>query len=215
MNRPSKIVCVGRSYADHAKELGNAVPEQALLFIKPPSSLIGLEQGIAWNPAWGGCHYECELVLRLDQPLSQETDPQRALNAIGAVTLGLDLTLRDLQGKLKEKGHPWERAKAFDGSCVLGEWVDVADVVEDWRNIHFDFYIDDELRQHGDTGLMIFELGALLAEISQSFTLEQGDVVMTGTPAGVGALLAGQRLKMVLQGKQQSYQWQTFVRTCS
>lgn len=212
MNRPSKIVCVGRSYADHAKELGNAVPEQALLFIKPPSSLIGLEQGITWNPALGSCHYECELVVRLDQPLSQETDPQRALNAIGAVTLGLDLTLRDLQGKLKEKGHPWERAKAFDGSCVLGEWVDVADVVEDWRNIHFDFYIDDELRQHGDTGLMIFELGALLAEMSQSFTLEQGDVVMTGTPAGVGALLAGQRLKMVLQGKQQSYQWQTFVK---
>lgn len=212
MNRPSKIVCVGRSYADHAKELGNAVPEQALLFIKPPSSLIGLEQGITWNPALGSCHYECELVVRLDQPLSQETDPQRALNAIGAVTLGLDLTLRDLQGKLKEKGYPWERAKAFDGSCVLGEWVNVADVVEDWRAINFDFYIDDELRQHGDTGLMIFELGALLAEISQSFSLEAGDVVMTGTPAGVGALHAGQRLKMVLQGKQQSYQWQTFVK---
>lgn len=212
MNRPSKIVCVGRSYADHAKELGNAVPEQALLFIKPPSSLIGLEQGITWNPALGSCHYECELVVRLDQPLSQETDPQRALNAIGAVTLGLDLTLRDLQGKLKEKGYPWERAKAFDGSCVLGEWVNVADIVEDWRTVHYDFYIDDELRQHGDTGLMIFELGALLAEISQSFSLEAGDVVMTGTPAGVGALHAGQRLKMVLQGKQQSYQWQTFVK---
>lgn len=212
MNRPSKIVCVGRSYADHAKELGNAVPEQALLFIKPPSSLIGLEQGITWNPALGSCHYECELVVRLDQPLSQETDPQRALNAIGAVTLGLDLTLRDLQGKLKEKGYPWERAKAFDGSCVLGEWVNVADVVEDWRTVHYDFYIDDELRQHGDTGLMIFELGALLAEISQSFSLEAGDVVMTGTPAGVGALHTGQRLKMVLQGKQQSYQWQTFVK---
>lgn len=212
MNRPSKIVCVGRSYADHAKELGNAVPEQALLFIKPPSSLIGLEQGITWNPALGSCHYECELVVRLDQPLSQETDPQRALNAIGAVTLGLDLTLRDLQGKLKEKGYPWERAKAFDGSCVLGEWVNVTDVVDDWRAINFDFYIDDELRQHGDTGLMIFELGALLAEISQSFSLEAGDVVMTGTPAGVRALHAGQRLKMVLQGKQQSYQWQTFVK---
>lgn len=212
MNRPSKIVCVGRSYADHAKELGNAVPEQALLFIKPPSSLIGLEQGITWNPALGSCHYECELVVRLDQPLNQETDPQRALNAIGAVTLGLDLTLRDLQGKLKEKGYPWERAKAFDGSCVLGEWVNVTDIVEDWRAINFDFYIDDELRQHGDTGLMIFELGALLAEISQSFSLEAGDVVMTGTPAGVGALHAGQRLKMVLQGKQQSYQWQTFVK---
>ncbi|VCW83701.1 Fumarylpyruvate hydrolase [Acinetobacter baumannii] len=94
-----------------------------MLFIKPPSSLIGLDEGISWNPAWGSCHFECEFVLRIDQPLKGETDPQKVLQAIGAVTLGLDLTLRDLQNELKDKGQPWERAKAFDGSCVA-DWVD-------------------------------------------------------------------------------------------
>ncbi|KCX50247.1 fumarylacetoacetate (FAA) hydrolase family protein, partial [Acinetobacter baumannii 135867] len=92
--RPSKIVCVGRSYADHVKELNNAMPGRPVLFIKPPSSLIGLDEGISWNPAWGSCHFECEFVLRIDQPLKGETDPQKVLQAIGAVTLGLDLTLR-------------------------------------------------------------------------------------------------------------------------
>ena len=104
--RPSKIVCVGRSYADHAKELGNAIPDRPVLFIKPPSSLASLEQGISWNPAWGNCHYECELSLRIDRTLKAETDPAKTLKAVGAVTLGLDLTLRDLQDDLKKKGQP-------------------------------------------------------------------------------------------------------------
>ncbi len=94
--RPSKIVCVGRSYADHVKELNNAMPDRPILFIKPPSSLIGLNDGISWNSAWGSCHFECELVLRIDQPFKGETDPEKALKAIGAVTLGLDLTMRDM-----------------------------------------------------------------------------------------------------------------------
>lgn len=210
--RPSKIICVGRSYADHAKELGNAVPEQALLFIKPPSSIVSLEQGIDWDKTLGSCHYECELCLRIDQTLSQETDPQKALQAVGAVTLGLDLTLRDVQNQLKEKGHPWERAKAFDGSCVLGDWIDVNQVVADWRNVHYDFYVDDEHRQHGDTALMLFDLGELLVEMNKIFRLEQGDVIMTGTPKGVAALQSQQQVKMVLHGKQQDYEWQTVVK---
>ena len=101
--RPSKIVCVGRSYADHAKELGNAVPDRPVLFIKPPSALTVLDAGIEWNPDWGNCHYECELSLRIDRTLSKENDPAKVLQAIGAVTLGLDLTLRDLQDDLKKK----------------------------------------------------------------------------------------------------------------
>jgi len=105
--RPSKIICVGRNYADHAKELGNAVPDQAVLFLKPPSSLLGLSEGISWNPAWGECHFECELSLRIDQPLKAASSPEQALAAIGAVTLGLDLTLRDLQDSLKKQGYPW------------------------------------------------------------------------------------------------------------
>ena len=87
-SQPSKIICVGRNYVDHAKELGNAIPDRAVLFIKPPSSLISLEDGISWNPAWGNCHHECELSLRIDRQLKAENDPQKALQAIGAVTLG-------------------------------------------------------------------------------------------------------------------------------
>ena len=210
--RPSKIVCVGRSYADHAKELGNAIPDRPVLFIKPPSALSALDAGIEWNQALGSCHYECELSLRIGQTLKAETDPQKALQAVDAVTLGLDLTLRDLQDELKKKGQPWERSKAYDGSCILADWVDVSDVVNDWNDVHYTLHVNDELRQKGDTALLIFDVGTLLAEISQVFTLEAGDVVMTGTPAGVGALHSGEQLKMTLQGKTQQFVWSAFVK---
>ena len=211
MSIPSKIVCVGRSYADHAKELGNAVPDRPVLFIKPPSSLVSLEQGITWNRALGDCHYECELSLRIDQPLKAETDPSQALQAVGAVTLGLDLTLRDLQNELKAKGQPWERAKAFDGSCLLGSWVEVSEI-QDWKAVSYQLQVNDEIRQKGNTALLIFEIGALIAEISQSFSLQPGDVIMTGTPAGVAALHSGDQLTMTLNGTTQDFVWTTFVK---
>ena len=210
--RPSKIICVGRSYADHAKELGNAVPDRPVLFMKPPSALSTLDAGIDWNKTLGSCHYECELTLRIGQTLKAETDPQKALQAVDAVTLGLDLTLRDLQDDLKKKGQPWERAKAYDGSCMLADWVDISSVVSDWKDVHYTLQVNDELRQKGDTALLIFDVGTLLADISQVFTLEAGDVVMTGTPAGVAALQAGDQLSMTLQGQQQDYVWTTFVK---
>lgn len=210
--RPSKIVCVGRSYADHARELGNAIPDRPVLFIKPPSALGSLQDGIAWNTALGSCHYECELTLRIDRPLKGETDPIKALEAVGAVTLGLDLTLRDLQDELKTKGQPWERSKAYDGSCILSDWVAVNDVVSDWNDVHYTLHVNDELRQKGDTSHLIFDIGSLLADISQVFSLEAGDVVMTGTPAGVAALQPGEQLKMTLTGKTQNYVWTTFVK---
>lgn len=209
--RPSKIVCVGRSYADHAKELGNAIPDRPVLFIKPPSSLSTLDAGISWNQALGHCHHECELTLRIDQRLSAETDPEKALEAIGAITLGLDLTLRDLQDDLKKKGQPWERAKAFDGACVLADWVDLGEI-QAWNDVHYTLEVNDQLRQKGDTALLIFDIGTLLADISQAFSLEPGDVVMTGTPAGVAALAAGDQLKMTLKGKSQDFVWTTFVK---
>ncbi|MCG6039074.1 fumarylacetoacetate hydrolase family protein [Acinetobacter baumannii] len=209
--RPSKIVCVGRSYADHVKELNNAMPDKPILFIKPPSSLIGLNDGISWNSAWGSCHFECELVLRIDQPLKGEIDPAKALKAIGAVTLGLDLTMRDLQNDLKSKGHPWERAKAFDGACVLADWVDVSEIT-DWQETKFTFHINDELRQDGNTALLMFTIGDLLADINQVFSLEPGDVIMTGSPAGVGPLHSGDHLKMTLKGATQDFVWKTFVK---
>ena len=209
--RPNKIVCVGRSYADHAKELGNPVPDRPVLFIKPSSSLIGLDDGISWNSALGSCHHECELTLRIDQTLKAETDPAKALAAIGAVTLGLDLTLRDLQTELKNKGQPWERAKSFDGACVLADWVDVSEI-EDWKHVHYTLEVNDAIRQSGDTALLLFPIAEMLCDMSQAFTIEAGDVVMTGTPAGVAALAAGDQLKMTLKGQSQDFVWTTFVK---
>ena len=210
-SQPSKIICVGRNYVDHAKELGNVIPDRAVLFIKPPSSLVSLEDGISWNPAWGNCHHECELSLRIDRQLKAENDPQKALQAIGAVTLGLDLTLRELQDDLKKKGQPWERSKAFDGSCVLGDWVDVSEV-KDWSSVQYTLEVNDQLRQTGNSSLMIFDIASLLVDISQFFTLEVGDVIMTGTPAGVAALHTGDDLKMTLKGQSRDFVWKTFVK---
>ncbi|MDV2439304.1 fumarylacetoacetate hydrolase family protein [Acinetobacter gerneri] len=209
--RPSKIVCVGRSYAEHAKELGNAIPDRPVLFIKPPSSLGSMQDGIDWNKDLGSLHHECEVTLRIDQTLKAETDPVKALQAIGAVTLGLDLTLRDLQDELKKKGQPWERSKAFDGACVLGDWVSTEEV-KDWENLCFEFKVNDQLRQKGDTALLLFSIAYLLTDISKVFTLEPGDVVMTGTPAGVGPLLAGDQLTLTLHGQSQDFEWKTFVK---
>ncbi|AZN68095.1 fumarylacetoacetate hydrolase family protein [Acinetobacter haemolyticus] len=209
--QPSKIVCVGRNYAEHAKELGNAVPDRPILFMKPPSSLATLAQGVAWNQALGECHYECEICLQIAHPLSQETDKNKALEAIGAITLGLDLTLRDLQSELKNKGQPWERAKAFDGACILADWVE-ADEIGDLQELELVLMINGEQRQHGFSRDMLFDIGALLVEINQSFSLQAGDVIMTGTPAGVGALNPNDQLTMKLITQSGEYDWDTFVK---
>lgn len=206
---PSKIICVGRNYAEHARELGNEIPESPVLFLKPPSSLVTLEQGIRWNTALGECHYECELSIRIGQRLKNATSEQ-AKAAIAGVTLGLDLTLRDLQSQLKAKGQPWERAKAFDGACVLGQWL-APDMLSDYSNASFELQVNQELRQQGNTADMIFGVVELLVDISQVFSLEPGDVVMTGTPAGVGALESGDQLKMTLNTVLGGVSWQTAV----
>lgn len=208
--QPSKIVCVGRNYAEHAKELGNAIPDRPILFMKPPSSIGSLTQGVKWNQALGGCHFECEICLQIAHPLSQETDKLKALEAVGAITLGLDLTLRDLQSDLKAKGQPWERAKAFDGACILADWVET-DEIGDLQELELILTINGVERQHGFSRDMLFDIGALLVEINQSFSLQAGDVIMTGTPAGVGALHPNDQLTMKLITQTGEYDWDTFV----
>ena len=207
--QPSKIVCVGRNYAEHARELGNEVPMSPVLFLKPPSSLIGLEKGIEWNRDLGGCHFECELSILIGQPLKNATHEQ-AKAAIAGVTLGLDLTLRDLQNQLKDKGQPWERAKAFDGACVLGQWL-APDMLDDLSNSTFRLSVNDDVRQQGNTADMLFGVVDLLVDISKVFTLQSGDVVMTGTPAGVAALASGDQLTMTLDTIMGEVSWQTSV----
>ena len=203
-----KVVCVGRNYAAHAEELGNEVPKAPILFMKPASSVVSIRQGVVRpNTAlYGETHYEAELCVQLAADLSAATI-EEAKQAIGGVTLGLDLTLRELQAELKEKGHPWERAKCFDGACVLGDWLD-PQVFGDFTDVHYQLTINDALKQDGDSALMLFPVYELLVNISHAFSLQAGDVIMTGTPSGVGALQAGDQLSLKLG----AHEWQAEVK---
>lgn len=209
-----KVVCVGRNYAAHAEELGNEIPTRPILFIKPASSVIGTDSLIASqiidaprDTAYD-VHYEAELCVRIGAPLKAASIEEiKAMpKAIDAVTLGLDLTLRDLQSELKAKGHPWERAKCFDGSCVLAQWVE-PEAYADFSAVNYQLYINEQLTQDGNTELMLFPLYELLSEISHAFSLQPGDVIMTGTPSGVGVLKAGDKLTLKLG----EHQWQANV----
>ena len=206
-----KVVCVGRNYAAHARELGNEVPSAPLLFMNPASCIFWINSesdNRIVRPEvarYGDTHYEAELCIQLWADLSAAT-AQQAKQAIGSVTLGLDLTLRDLQSQLKDKGQPWERAKCFDGACVLADWVDVQ-AFDDFSQVSYQLYINDELKQDGNSALMLFPVYELIAEISHAFSLQAGDVIMTGTPSGVGILQAGDKLKLVLA----AHEWQAQI----
>lgn len=209
-----KVVCVGRNYAAHAAELGNEVPTRPILFIKPASSVIGMDslipsqiRDVPRDTAYE-VHYEAELCVRIGAPLkAASVDSIKATpKAIDAVTLGLDLTLRELQSELKAKGHPWERAKCFGGSCVLAQWVD-PEAFADFSSVNYELYINEKLTQEGNTELMLFPIYELLSEISYAFSLQPGDVIMTGTPSGVGVLKAGDKLTLKLG----EHQWQAEV----
>lgn len=190
-----KVVCIGRNYAEHAKELNNPVPDEPLLFIKPSTAINALSQPITLSQGRGGLHYETELAIVIGKRLTHASETD-AIKAIAGVGLALDLTLRDLQSTLKAKGLPWEKAKAFDGSCSLSAFVPNTGL--DLTQLEFSLWINDQLRQQGNTAQMLLPVSALVAYISEWFTLLPGDVVLTGTPAGVGQLHPGDRLSLQL-----------------
>lgn len=193
-----KIVCVGRNYADHARELDNPVPDEPLLFLKPATAAALLERPVDVPASRGEVHYETELALLIGERLTDAT-PAEAEGAIVGIGLALDLTLRQRQAALKAKGHPWEVAKAFDGACPLSAFLPLAQA-PDWGEITFTLEVDGERRQQGRGADMLFPVPELVAEMSRHFTLEPGDVVLTGTPAGVGPLPRGARLRFTLTG---------------
>ncbi|MCY0964757.1 fumarylacetoacetate hydrolase family protein [Parathalassolituus penaei] len=188
-----KIVCVGRNYAAHALELNNPIPDQAILFIKPASAAVPMSPAFSIPTDQGSVHHELEIAILIGQPLSR-ADQQQAAEAIAGVGLGIDLTLRDVQDKLKAKGQPWERAKAFDGAAPLSTFVDAARV-SNWQDLDLSLVRNGAIQQQGNSSVMLFPILALIAEISQTFALQPGDVILTGTPAGVGPLLPGDRLE--------------------
>ncbi|MDF1645247.1 MAG: fumarylacetoacetate hydrolase family protein [Pseudomonadales bacterium] len=193
-----KVVCVGRNYAAHAKELNNPIPEKPILFIKPSTALVSLSEPIPLHEDQGGCHYETEIALLIGKPL-QNASPGQANQAIKATGIALDLTLRDLQTQLKKESHPWEVAKGFDGACPISEWIPASEL-DPLDEIDLQLSINDEIRQQGNSRDMITAIPQLLAYMSSHFTLKPGDVVLTGTPAGVGALKKDDQLKLLLSG---------------
>ncbi|WP_107852636.1 fumarylacetoacetate hydrolase family protein [Oceanimonas marisflavi] len=194
-----KVVCVGRSYREHAAELNNPVPEQPLLFIKPATSLAPLDAPLVLPRELGPVHHEVEVALLVGRRLCKATAEQ-ALDAVAGVGLALDLTLRALQDELKGKGQPWERAKAFDGSCPMSPFV-APDLLSPLQQLDFSLTVNGSNRQQGNTGLMMWSMGELLADISHSFTLMPGDIVLTGTPKGVAELQGGDELVLTLDNK--------------
>lgn len=202
--QPGKVVCVGRNYADHARELNNPVPTEPILFIKPATAMVAASAPFAIPADRGVVHFETEMALLIGKTLS-DAGEEECLEAIAGVGLGFDITLRELQDQLKAKSHPWEVAKAFDGSCPLSAFTPLSEPL-DWANIAIQMSCNGELRQDGNSEAMITPVARLLAYTSRIFTLQPGDVVMTGTPAGVGPLQAGDKLQASL-----SFQGQTLV----
>lgn len=190
----SKVVCVGRNYAAHAKELNNPIPKRPLLFIKPSTSLASLESDVVIPLDKGRVEHELELAILIGQPLTSASAEQ-VRSAICGVGLGLDLTLRDLQTELKQKGHPWERAKAFDASCPVSKFVPVSQVPA-LDALTLSLKVNGQLRQEGHARDMLHDIISLICEISGNFSLLPGDIVLTGTPAGVNVLTPGDELEM-------------------
>ena len=193
-----KIVCVRRNYADHAKVLNNPIPSAPILFIKPSTSAVSFDAPLEPPFSRGEVHYEAELALLIGEPLTHATQDE-AERAIVGIGMALDLTLRDVQTQLKEKGHPWEVAKGFDGSCPLSAFLPLSRV-PNWNALAFRLEVNGEERQYGEGADMLFPIPTLVAEMSRHFTLEPGDVILTGTPAGVGELPRGAQLRMTLTG---------------
>ncbi|MBL3555080.1 MULTISPECIES: fumarylacetoacetate hydrolase family protein [Marinobacter] len=191
-----KIVCIGRNYAEHARELNNPVPDEPLLFIKPATSAVHITRPLHLPRDRGEVHFETELAVLIGRPLTNASASE-AEGAILGYGLALDLTLREVQSRLKEKGHPWERAKAFDGACPLSPFVSVDRLRRDYLTFTLD--INRERQQTGDTRDMLNPIVPLIAYMSSQFTLMPGDVVLTGTPKGVGPLASGQILSLELE----------------
>ncbi|AWB67928.1 fumarylacetoacetate hydrolase family protein [Saccharobesus litoralis] len=202
-----KVVCVGQNYADHIAEMNSNVdPEQAMLFMKPNTAIVPLSPSFTTPKNLGQCHNETELAVLIQAPLSK-VEASQVPQAIWGYGIAQDLTLRDVQAKAKKMGKPWERAKSFDGSCPLSTFIAKQDFV-DPQACSIALEVNGEIRQQGNTSHMIRSIVNLIAEISQQFTLLPGDVVITGTPAGVGALHSGDQLIVTLA---EQYQFVTQV----
>lgn len=191
----SKVVCVGSNYAKHIQEMGSAIPEEPVLFIKPETALCDIRQPLVLPQGLGSVHHEVELAVLIGSTLRQATE-EHVHKAIAGYGVALDLTLRDLQGKMKKAGQPWEKAKSFDNSCPVSGFVPAVQFDGDPQNTSLMLKINGDVRQQGSTADMIHKIVPLIAYMTRFFTLKPGDVVLTGTPEGVGPLTSGDELEI-------------------
>lgn len=193
-----KILCIGRNYVDHIRELGNETPATPVIFMKPATAVIGNGDSVVIPAYSDNCHHEAELALLVGKS-GKNVAESEALALLAGYGVAIDLTLRDVQDELKKKGLPWDIAKGFDTACPLSTFVPAARVA-DPQELNIRLTVNDELRQNGSTGLMIHPAARLISHLSTIFTLEAGDIILTGTPAGVSRIVAGDRLYAEIPG---------------
>ncbi len=192
-----KIFCIGRNYAEHAKELNNEVPDAPVIFMKPQTALLQNNKPFYFPDFTKDLHYETEIVLKIGK--NGKNVPEKFAGVyIDSVTVGIDFTARDLQSKQKAKGLPWEISKAFDHSAVIGKWMPIKEF-KDLKNIRFCMYQNKVMKQNGNTKDLIFPFEKVISYISQFFTLQKGDLLFTGTPVGVGQVQIGDKIEAFIE----------------
>jgi 2-keto-4-pentenoate hydratase/2-oxohepta-3-ene-1,7-dioic acid hydratase in catechol pathway len=195
-----KLICIGRNYTDHIKELENEKPTDPVVFLKPDTSILLKKQPFFIPEFSNDVHHEVELLVKINK-VGKYIDKKFAHKYYSQVGLGIDFTARDLQAELKGKGLPWEKAKAFDGAAVIGKWLPKSDF-EDINNINFSLNKNNKVVQSGNTQLMLWKVDEIIEYVSKYFTLKIGDVIFTGTPAGVGKVIANDVLQGYIEEKE-------------
>lgn len=188
-----KLICIGRNYAQHISELKNEKPTEPVLFLKPDTAILLKKQPFFIPDFSDEVHHEVEVLVKINR-VGKHIDVKFAHKYYDEIGLGIDFTARDLQQKLKEKGLPWEKAKAFDGSALIGNWINKTEF-KNLNDINFSMNKNGSLVQKGNTSQMMWNFDELISEISKFFTLKIGDVIFTGTPAGVGKVNRGDKLE--------------------
>ncbi|MFN4234189.1 MAG: fumarylacetoacetate hydrolase family protein [Bacteroidia bacterium] len=194
-----KIICIGRNYAEHAKELNNAVPTEPVFFLKPDTAILKNGSTFYLPDFSNDIHHELEVVIKISKA-GKFIEPDFAHKYFDEIGLGIDFTARDVQQKCKEKGLPWEKAKAFDGSAPVGDFIPKSEI-NDLGNIDFELLVNGNIRQKGNTRDMLFNIAQIISYVSKFVTIKTGDLIYTGTPSGVAAVKEGDVLEGFLNGK--------------
>jgi acylpyruvate hydrolase len=194
-----KIICIGRNYLDHAKELNNPVPKEPVFFMKPDTALLPKNNPFVYPSFSKDVHHEVEIVIKINR-LGKHIEERFAHKYFNEIAVGVDFTARDIQQQCKEKGLPWEKAKAFDGSAPTSQFINISEF-EDLNNLNFSLDVNGENRQAGNTKDMLFDFNQIIAYVSRFTTLKMGDLIFTGTPAGVSSVQMNDRISCFIEEK--------------